>query len=126
MPRALITDIDGTLTDDRRRLSTEAVDELRRIIDAEIPVILASGNTLCFLDAFSHMIGTDGTIIAENGGVYRLGYSAKNISPAIRRSALPRIRRSWTNSGRKAMICGFSAADTGTRTSRFPGMLRPL
>ena len=74
MPRAFITDIDGTLTNERRRLSTEVIDELRRIIDAGIPVILASGNTLCFLDAFSHMIGTDGTIIAENGGVYRLGY----------------------------------------------------
>jgi len=74
MPKAFITDIDGTLTDERRRLSTEVVDEMRRILDDGIPIILASGNTLCFLDAFSHMIGTDGTIIAENGGVYRLGY----------------------------------------------------
>ena len=74
MPKAFITDIDGTLTDERRRLSTDVVDEMRRILDNGIPIILASGNTLCFLDAFSHMIGTDGTIIAENGGVYRLGY----------------------------------------------------
>ncbi|ABN06811.1 SPP-like hydrolase [Methanocorpusculum labreanum Z] len=77
MPRAFITDIDGTLTDDRRRLSTEVVDEMRKLLDNDIPIILASGNTLCFLDAFSHMIGTDGTIIAENGGVYRLGYLGK-------------------------------------------------
>ncbi|MDD4132559.1 MAG: phosphoglycolate phosphatase [Methanocorpusculum sp.] len=74
MLKAFITDIDGTLTDERRRISTEVIDEMRRIIDAGIPVILASGNTLCFLDTFSHMIGTDGTIIGENGGVYRLGY----------------------------------------------------
>ena len=74
MLKAFITDIDGTLTDDRRRISTEVIDEMRRIIDAGIPVILASGNTLCFLDTFSHMIGTDGTIIGENGGVYRLGF----------------------------------------------------
>jgi len=74
MPKAFITDIDGTLTDERRRLSTDVVDEMRRILDNGIPIILASGNTLCFLDAFSHMIGTDGTVIAENGGVYRLGY----------------------------------------------------
>ncbi len=77
MPRAFITDIDGTLTDDRRRLSTEVVEEMRRLLDNDIPIILASGNTLCFLDAFSHMIGTTGTIIAENGGVYRLGYLGK-------------------------------------------------
>jgi len=74
MPKAFITDIDGTLTDERRRLSTDVVDEMRRVLDDGIPIILASGNTLCFLDAFSHMIGTDGTVIAENGGVYRLGY----------------------------------------------------
>ncbi len=74
MYKAFITDIDGTLTDDRRRLSTRAVEEIRRLIDADIAVVFASGNTLCFLDAFSHMIGTDGNIIAENGGVYRKGF----------------------------------------------------
>ncbi len=74
MYKAFITDIDGTLTDDRRRLSTKAVEEIRRLIDADIPVVLASGNTLCFLDCLSHMIGTDGNVIAENGGVYRKGF----------------------------------------------------
>ena len=51
MPKAFITDIDGTLTDDRRRLSMHAVEEIRRLVDAGIPVILASGNTVCFIDA---------------------------------------------------------------------------
>ena len=74
MYKAFITDIDGTLTDSRRRLSTSAVDEIRRLIDADIPIVLASGNTLCFLDGLSHMIGTDGNVIAENGGVYRKGF----------------------------------------------------
>ncbi|HJJ86859.1 MAG TPA: HAD hydrolase family protein, partial [Methanocorpusculum sp.] len=74
MYKAFITDIDGTLTDNRRRLSTAAVEEIRRLIDADIPVVLASGNTLCFLDGLSHMIGTDGNVIAENGGVYRKGF----------------------------------------------------
>lgn len=74
MYRAFITDIDGTLTDNRRRLSTKVVDEIRRLIDAGVIVVLASGNTLCFLDALSHMIGTDGNVIAENGGVYRKGF----------------------------------------------------
>ncbi len=74
MIKALISDIDGTLTDAGRRLSTRAITELRRLIDTGVPIIFASGNTVCFLDAFSHMIGTDGNIIAENGGVYRQGY----------------------------------------------------
>lgn len=75
MPKAFITDIDGTLTDDRRRLSMHAVEEIRRLVDAGIPVILASGNTVCFIDALSKMIGTAGDIIAENGGVYRHSYT---------------------------------------------------
>ena len=40
MYKAFITDIDGTLTDNRRRLSTAAVEEIRRLIDADIPVVL--------------------------------------------------------------------------------------
>ncbi|HJJ98864.1 MAG TPA: phosphoglycolate phosphatase [Methanocorpusculum sp.] len=75
MPKAFVTDIDGTLTDDRRRLSTRVVEEIRRLVDTGIPVVLASGNTVCVIDALSKMIGTDGDIIAENGGVYRHGYT---------------------------------------------------
>lgn len=74
MLKAFITDVDGTLTDNRRRLSTSAVEEMRRLIDADIPIILSSGNTICFLDTLSHMIGTDGNVIGENGGAYRAGY----------------------------------------------------
>jgi len=77
MFKAFITDIDGTLTDNRRRLSLSAVAEIRRLIDAEIPIVFASGNTVCFLDSISHMIGNDGNIIAENGGVYRKGFLGK-------------------------------------------------
>ncbi|HJJ47908.1 MAG TPA: phosphoglycolate phosphatase [Methanocorpusculum sp.] len=77
MPKAFITDIDGTLTDAGRRLSLDAVSEIRRLVDMHIPVVFASGNTLCFLDGFSHMVGTDGKVIAENGGVYRNGFLEK-------------------------------------------------
>lgn len=74
MLKAFITDVDGTLTDNRRRLSLSAVEEIRRLTDAEIPVVLASGNTVCFLDSLAHMIGCDGNVIAENGGVFRKGF----------------------------------------------------
>ncbi|MDR0438816.1 MAG: phosphoglycolate phosphatase [Methanocalculaceae archaeon] len=75
MPKAFITDIDGTLTDEQRRISTHAVEEIRRLVSANIPVVLASGNTICFVDTVSKMIGTNGDIIAENGGIYRRGYT---------------------------------------------------
>lgn len=76
-PKALICDIDGTITDQRRRISTDAVTTLRILLDNGIPVILASGNTVCSMDMLSKMIGTDGNIIAENGGVYRIGFAGE-------------------------------------------------
>jgi len=93
MPKAFITDIDGTLTNDRRRLSTRAVEEIRRLVDADIPVVLASGNTVCFIDALSKMIGTNGDIIAENGGVYRRGYTGTRHAEGNREVCLAAYRK---------------------------------
>ncbi len=88
MLKAFITDIDGTLTDDRRRLSVRAVEEIRRIVDEGVPVVLASGNTVCFIDALSKMIGTTGDVIAENGGVYRHGYTGERYAEGNRQLCL--------------------------------------
>ncbi|NLA38547.1 MAG: phosphoglycolate phosphatase [Methanomicrobiales archaeon] len=74
MLKALVTDVDGTITDRRRRINTGAIEAIRVLVDAGIEVVLASGNTVCFMDGLCRMIGTDGTIISENGGVYRRGY----------------------------------------------------
>ena len=71
---AVITDLDGTLTDNRRRIDTGAIECIRTLVDAGIPVILASGNTLCSMTILAKMMGTDGTIICENGGTYRIGH----------------------------------------------------
>jgi hypothetical protein len=73
--KALITDIDGTITDSSRRINTGAIDAIRSLVDEGVEVVLASGNTSCFMDALCKMIGTDGTFIAENGGVFRVGFS---------------------------------------------------
>jgi phosphoglycolate phosphatase (TIGR01487 family) len=70
--KGLVTDIDGTLTDRHRRIHTGAIDLIRSLCDQNIVVVLASGNTPCFMDAVSRMIGTQGGFIAENGGVYRV------------------------------------------------------
>jgi len=73
--KAVVCDIDGTLTDQNRRISTSAIEALRYYIDRDVPVVLASGNTLCFLDALAKMIGTGGAVIGENGGVFRPGFN---------------------------------------------------
>ncbi|MBN1432396.1 MAG: phosphoglycolate phosphatase [Methanomicrobiaceae archaeon] len=76
-PRALITDIDGTITDNMRRINLDSVSVIRTLTDNGIPVVLASGNTECSLTFLSKMIGTDGTIIAENGGLYKITYAGE-------------------------------------------------
>jgi hypothetical protein len=73
--KALLTDVDGTITDATRRIDTGAIECIRSLTDDGIEVVLASGNTACFMDALSKMAGTKGTFIAENGGVYRIGYT---------------------------------------------------
>ena len=75
MLKALLTDIDGTITDPSRRISTGSIEVIRSLTDRGVRVVLASGNTSCFMDALCKMIGTDGTFIAENGGVFRIGFA---------------------------------------------------
>ncbi|WP_421908876.1 phosphoglycolate phosphatase [Methanolacinia petrolearia] len=76
-PRAVITDIDGTITNKERRLNLDSVSVIRTLVDNGIPVVLASGNTECSLTFLCKMIGTDGTIIAENGGLYKITYAGE-------------------------------------------------
>jgi phosphoglycolate phosphatase (TIGR01487 family) len=72
--KALVTDIDGTITTPDRRIHTGAIETIRSLVDQDVEVVLASGNTSCFMDALGKMIGTKGSFIAENGGVYRNGF----------------------------------------------------
>lgn len=67
--KAVVVDIDGTLTEDSRRMSLEAVAALRRVEDSGRPVMLASGNVLPIAYAVSTYMGFTGPIIAENGGI---------------------------------------------------------
>lgn len=69
MVKALAVDVDGTLSDDRRRVSLEAVEALRRVQDSGVPVMLASGNVLPISYALSNYLGLTGPVIAENGGI---------------------------------------------------------
>lgn len=74
MLKALITDVDGTITTPDRRIHTGAIETIRSLVDDGVEVVLASGNASCLMDALCKMIGTKGSFIAENGGVYRIGF----------------------------------------------------
>ena len=64
--KAVVVDVDGTITYEDRSLDCRAVEALRSL---QVPVVIATGNVLCFARAVSKLVGTGGIVIAENGGV---------------------------------------------------------
>jgi phosphoglycolate phosphatase len=67
--RAVVFDIDGTITNDKKQLQPLAMTSLRRLQNQGIPVMIASGNVLPVAMGLSSLVGTRGPIIAENGGL---------------------------------------------------------
>ncbi len=67
--RAVVTDVDGTLTNADRRLDLRAADLVRRLERRGIPVVLATGNVLPIALALHRSLGLSGSIVAENGGL---------------------------------------------------------
>lgn len=65
-----MVDVDGTITFKDRRLDCRAVEALRSL---RVPVVIATGNVLCFARAVSKLLGAGGAVIAENGGVVECG-----------------------------------------------------
>jgi len=68
-PKFVAVDIDGTLTDGEKRLNSRALDALRRLEDAGIPVILATGNVRAIAYGLWRFLKLSGPICCENGGV---------------------------------------------------------
>lgn len=69
MIKAVVFDIDGTLTDMKRRLDPLAVEVFEKLRMLEVPAILATGNVHCFTRAAVIMLGTPHVFISENGGL---------------------------------------------------------
>ena len=88
---AVVTDVDGTLTDEGRRLDPVAIRYLRRVEDAGIPVLLATGNVLPVALALYRSLGLSGPIVAENGGIlYRRARDGRDV---VERLADPKVAR---------------------------------
>lgn len=68
----LAVDIDGTLTDDRRRLDPRVIPILR---EWAAPVVVATGKSAPYPVALCEFLGRDPLVIAENGGVVLTGRS---------------------------------------------------
>ncbi|MCZ7356020.1 MAG: phosphoglycolate phosphatase [Candidatus Methanoperedens sp.] len=67
---AIVVDVDGTITYSDRSIDCRAVEALRSL---HVPVVIATGNILCFARAVAKLVGTGGIVIAENGGVVECG-----------------------------------------------------
>ena len=68
-PKAVAVDIDGTITDSNKKIHLGAIAALRRLEEAGIPVILASGNVRGITYGLWRFIGASGPMVCENGGV---------------------------------------------------------
>ncbi len=107
MLKALLTDIDGTITDPSRRISTGAIELMRSLADEGVEVVLASGNTSCFMDGLCRVIGTKGTFIAENGGVFRIGFAGTlhlKGDQSICKKALEAVQAYYRDRGTEIML----------------------
>lgn len=66
--KAIAVDIDGTITDQNRKICVNAINALRKAEDNGYPIILVTGNVLCAAKMVAVMVGTSGGIVSENGG----------------------------------------------------------
>jgi phosphoglycolate phosphatase len=98
--RAVVTDIDGTLTDQDRCLSVAAVRAVRELERRGIPVILATGNVLPIALAIHRSLGLSGPIVAENGGIlYRKVDGVEQVEHLADRAVALRALRTLQRAG---------------------------
>lgn len=67
--KAMAIDVDGTITDNNRKLCINSIKAIHHAERNRVPVIIVTGNILCATRMLSIMLGTTGGLISENGGV---------------------------------------------------------
>ena len=86
MIEAIAVDIDGTITDNERRICISAIEALRKAENANIPTIIVTGNVVNYAYATEVLIGCSGGLVAENGGVvFKEGENNNAVETMIQR-----------------------------------------
>ena len=86
--KAIVCDIDGTITDSQRLIQPHGIETLRKVQESGVDVMIASGNVLPISYAISAFIGCRGPVIAENGGIVSFGEEVHKLNDdSIPRSA---------------------------------------
>ncbi len=78
--RLIMTDVDGTLTADGEHFCSDIVNMFDRLKKYGLIIGLVSGRTLPRLQKVTRLLGTDGPLIAENGGVAQLAIGKETIN----------------------------------------------
>ncbi|MDD1770627.1 MAG: phosphoglycolate phosphatase [Methanomassiliicoccales archaeon] len=110
--KAVISDIDGTLTDDRQFIQPLGIEALRAVQQKGITVMLASGNVLPLAYGVATYIGAKGPVIAENGGIvsykeriYRLNDVDLPLKAfAHLKERMPAVERLFTDNWRESEV----------------------
>lgn len=110
--KAMVCDVDGTITDPRKVIQTQGIELLRKVQDNGYFVMLASGNVLPIAYGLSAFIGLNGPVVAENGGivsyrddVYRLFSNEMPMRAyEMLRQNMPDVRRLYTDQWRETEV----------------------
>ena len=83
---AIAVDIDGTITDDTRKICISAIESLRAAEKAGIPTIIVTGNVVNYAYAAEVLVGCSGGLVAENGGmIFKEGYNNNAVEILVNR-----------------------------------------
>ena len=83
---AIAVDIDGTITDDTRKICISAIEALRAAENQGIPTIIVTGNVVNYAYAAEVLIGCSGGLVAENGGmIFKEGYNNNAVEILVNR-----------------------------------------
>jgi len=110
--KLLVCDVDGTITDDKKRIQTLGIETLRRVQENGHTVSICSGNVLPVAFGLSTFIGLKGPVIAENGGlvsyreeIFQLhSDEAAKKAFAYLRTRMPEVERLFTDNWRKTEV----------------------
>ncbi|MBC7107938.1 MAG: phosphoglycolate phosphatase [Methanomassiliicoccales archaeon] len=116
--KAIVVDVDGTLTDSKRKIQIHGIEALRRVQEKGYTVMIASGNVLPVAYGLALFIGIEGPVIAENGGIISFReriYKINSIEQPLRayeylKSKMP-VERLFTDKWRETEVALKRSAD---------------
>ena len=118
--RLVVSDVDGTLTTPDNSVSPAALEAIRRLEEQGIAVGLASGRTLPRLEPLAERGAVTGPIIAENGGIAKVGIDGELVDlgysrqPAAR--AFEKLRNLFPGAIERAFDDKFRLVDLGIKS----------